>query len=157
MFTDSLSVGVVFTWPLPLQQPGSVPSPAPTLGSSQALPELTGSTLSLQELDPHHEKRCHRRAKTPSHRSTGSPIPPLYFSLGTGRGAVTYSCLHRKPLHCLGMTSCLSCLPAPSFRSHFFLPEEQPDSLGSQPPVTAQLANWSQCSTGRGRGSADSC
>lgn len=156
MFTDCLSVGVVFTWLLPLQLPGFVPSPAPTLGRSQVLPELTGTTLSLPELDLHHEKCCHRCAKNPPHRSMGSLIPPLYFSLGMGRGAVAYSCLHRKPLHCLD-TTCLSCLPAPSFRSHFFLPEDQPDSPGSQPHVTAQLANWPQCGTGRGRGSAGSC
>lgn len=81
MFTQRLSMGVVFTWPLPPWQPGSVPSSAPILEGSRALPELRGwvrrphvPTLSLPELDPHHEKHRHSRAKPAPHHPTGRPV-----------------------------------------------------------------------------------
>lgn len=72
MFTQRLSVGVVFTWPLPPWPPGSVPSSAPTLEGSWALPAPRGwvrrphvPTPSLPEPDPHREKHRHGRAQTP--------------------------------------------------------------------------------------------
>lgn len=40
---------------------------------------------------------------------------------------------------------------------HCFLSEKQPGSLGTQTPVTAQLANWSRWGIERGRGAVGRC
>jgi len=112
---------------------------------------------SLPEWDPlreQHPPGCGRTLPTAPRAGRFLPFILLWMWNRARAGAQRLAPAHTGNLRHRWHTACLSCLPAPGFRTPFLLPQQQPGSLGARPPVTTQLANWSQRGTGRGGGAA---